>query len=224
VHNPELKGQAKLEAEASDPSYHRDALPITGTSLLAASQNVPARSRTQLQTCVKETWQGTVHPVSKWKQWKATVQSKQPVLLLALPHAEGTGVRISLEISGQKIRSLLIDESFVRCPSKAPPIVFLLGCDVANVASTEAYVRHIAIFRRANAAIILGTLATVLGSDAAEIAAKLVKGLAKTAHSTGQRFGEVLRQTKREAVAESLMVALCLVGFGDADWYLKSRV
>jgi chaperonin GroEL len=224
AHNPELQGQAKVEADVSDPRYDRDTLPITGSSLLASSRNVPARSRTELQTCVQETWQGTVHPVSKWKQWKATVQSKQPVLLLALPHAEGTGTGISLEISGQKIRSLLIDESFVHCPSKAPPIVFLLGCDVANVASTEAYVRHIAIFRRANAAIILCTFATVLGSDAAEIAAKLVKGLAKTAQSTGQRFGEVLRQTKREAVAESLMVALCLVGFGDADWYLKSGV
>jgi len=221
VYNPDLPREARLETDGPERLANRDTLAITGASLLAASQEVPPANRSQLETSIKTTWHGTVHPVSKWDEWKTTVQSQQPVLLLALPHAEGTGAEISLEISGEKILSQLIDETFVRSTAKAPPIVFLLGCDVANVASTEAYISNIAIFRQAQAAIILGTIATVLGKDAAEIAAKLVTRLTKTVKGSKQRFGEVLRQTKREAVAESLMVALCLVGFGDADWYLE---
>jgi hypothetical protein len=149
------------------------------------------------------------------------VQKKKPVLLLALPHADGAGSKISLEISGDVIQSISIDKSYVCCNAKSPPIVLLLGCDIANVASTEAYARNIAIFRQAKAAIVLGTIATVLGADAANVAAKLVTKLANTAKKSNVRFGEILRQTKREAVAESLMMAMCLVAFGDADWYLR---
>jgi hypothetical protein len=170
---------------------------------------------------MQKSWQGTVTTVSKWTDWQAAVRANKPVLLLALPHADGTGRKISLEISGDVIQSIFIDPSYVCSSSTTPPIVLLLGCDVANVASTEAYARNIAIFRQANAAIVLGTVATVLGADAASVAAKLVMKLASTAKNSSVRFGEILRQTKREAVAESVMMAMCLVAFGDADWYLK---
>lgn len=136
---------------------------------------------------------------------------------------DGTGAQISLEINGDVLKSIHIDESYVRPDGdRPPPIAILLGCDTTNVAYGDAYARHIAVFRRANAAIVLGTVATVLGSDAAKMAARLVTHLAQTARSKPGRFGEVLRQAKREAVADSLMIGLCLVAFGDADWQLKS--
>jgi hypothetical protein len=221
VYDPGLARAAWLGTDRGEAVPGRNALSLRGTSLLATSKEVPPSSRIELQKCIKKSWQGKVHPVSKWTDWQATVRSQKPVLLLALPHAAATGTRIKLEISGDEIESLRIDESYVLSNPKTPPIVFLLGCDVANVALTEAYVSNIAIFRDAKAAIVLGTIATVLGKDAAKVAAKLVVRLAKTARSSVQRFGEVLRQTKRDAVAESLMVALCLLGFGDADWYIK---
>jgi len=144
------------------------------------------------------------------------------LLLLALPHAAGTGASISLEISGDVLKSIFIDESYVRGDLRGPPpIVLLLGCDVANVAYTDAYARHIAVFRQAKAALVLGTVATVLGRDAAKVAGALIEQLADAAKKSSDRFGEVLRQAKREAVAASLMTALCLVAFGDADWRLK---
>jgi chaperonin GroEL len=221
VHDPELKKEAEVETDSGDPEAGRDALARQGTSLLAASKQVPSPSQIQLQKSVQKSWQGTVTPVSKWTEWQAAVQANKPVLLLALPHADGTGAKISLEISGDVIQSIFIDRSYVCSNSTTPPIVLLLGCDVANVSSTEAYARNIAIFRQAKAAIVLGTVATVLGADAASVAAKLVTKLASTAKNSTVRFGEILRQTKREAVAESVMMAMCLVAFGDADWYLK---
>jgi chaperonin GroEL len=221
VHDPELEREAELETDGAEPQVGRDVLARQGTSLLAASKQVPTTSHSQLQKSVQKSWQGTVTPVSNWAQWQAAVKANKPVLLLALPHADGTGSKISLEISGDVIQSIFIDRSYVCSNPKTPPIVLLLGCDVANVASTEAYARNIAIFRQAKAAIVLGTVATVLGADAAYVAAKLVTKLANTAKNSSVRFGEILRQTKREAVAESVMMAMCLVAFGDADWYLK---
>ena len=99
--------------------------------------------------------------------------------------------------------------------------MLLLGCDVTNTATPGAYARQIGIFRQAQAALVLGTVATVLGADTAKVAGKLVTRLSDTAKKSTERFGDVLRQVKREAVAESLMVAMCLAAFGDADWYLK---
>jgi chaperonin GroEL len=221
VHDQELETEAEVETDGADPEAGREALARQGTSLLAASKQVPSISKTQLQKSMQKSWQGTVTTVSKWTDWQAAVRANKPVLLLALPHADGTGRKISLEISGDVIQSIFIDPSYVCSSSTTPPIVLLLGCDVANVASTEAYARNIAIFRQANAAIVLGTVATVLGADAASVAAKLVMKLASTAKNSSVRFGEILRQTKREAVAESVMMAMCLVAFGDADWYLK---
>jgi hypothetical protein len=221
VHDPQLAREAKVEGDGAEPQEDSNTLARRGASLLAASKQVPLTSQSQLQKCMQKSWQGTVTAVSKWTQWQATVRENQPVLLLALPHADGTGSKLSLEISGDVIQSIFIDSRYV-CPnSKVPPIVLLLGCDVVNVASTEAYARNIAIFREANAAIVLGTVATVLGADAANIAGKLVTKLSDTAKVSGVRFGEILRRTKREAVAESVMMAMCLVAFGDADWYLK---
>jgi hypothetical protein len=167
-------------------------------------------------------WKGGVSVVHKWTEWQGTVQSTKPVLLLALPHAAGTGSDISLEIDGHTLKGIYINESYVHADPAAPaPIVLLLGCDTANVAMKDAYARHIEIFRQADAALVLATVATVLGADAAKVAALLVQRLASVAAGSSDRFGEVLRQVKREAVADSLMMALCLAAFGDADWKLK---
>jgi hypothetical protein len=49
-----------------------------------------------------------------------------------------------------------------------------------------------------------------------------VKHLVLVVDSNPGRFGTVLLQTKREAVASGLIMALGLVGFGDADWQIKA--
>jgi hypothetical protein len=190
--------------------------------LLATSNELLARSRTRLEKDLKSFWNGEVAVVRKWTEWKEAVHERRPVLVLALPHAEGKNVDISLEISGDVLKSRFINRSYVGADPKMSAIVLLLGCDTTNVADRDAFTRHVAAFRRADAPLVLGTVATVLAADAASLAAKLMKRLAETAKTSPDRFGEVLRQTKREAVAESLMVALCVVAFGDADWRLET--
>jgi hypothetical protein len=213
------------EAEAvvrSEPIEGRDVLPLQGASLIAASKEVPADARGDLEQAMKAVWGGEVVSVKKWEQWVKAVHDKKPVMLLALPHAAGSGAHISLEISGKTLKSAYIDKTYVKAdPADNGPMVILFGCDTANVADTEAYTRHITVFRQADAALVLGTVGTVLGEDAAKVATKIVEQLVATSKNSTDRFGEVLRQVKRDSVADSLMLAMCLVAFGDADWRLK---
>jgi hypothetical protein len=206
----------------SEPIEGRDILPLQGASLFAASKQVPAAARGELEKAIKAIWAGEVVAVKKWEQWVTAVHEKRPVMLLALPHTAGSGAHISLEISGKTLKSAFIDESYVKAgPSDNGPLVILFGCDTANVADTEAYTHHVTVFRQADAALVLGTVGTVLGEDAAKVAAKIVEQLVATSKNSTERFGEVLRQVKRDAVGDSLMLAMCLVAFGDADWRLK---
>ncbi|MGD9536823.1 MAG: hypothetical protein AB7P52_07120 [Alphaproteobacteria bacterium] len=219
VHDPALGEGAKV---LSEPELGRDVLTLKGAGLLAASEQVPKADRASLAKGVGKAW-GKVTTANSWADWKKGVQAAKPVLLVALPHAGGSGAEISLEIGGDVLESLYIDQDYVRPdPERPPPVAILLGCDTANVAYTDAYARHVAVFRQADAALVLGTVATVLGADAAKMAARLVAHLSKAVRGKPGRFGEVLREAKRLAVADSLMIALCLVAFGDADWQIEA--
>jgi hypothetical protein len=143
-------------------------------------------------------------------------------LLLALPHSGGAAPKITLEIGGDVLESTYIDSTYVWVDkTRTPPIAMLLGCDTSAVSDPAAYASHVEAFRGADAALVLGTVATVLGASAAPMAARLVDYLADSANTHVGRFGEVLRAAKRQAVADSEMIALCLVAFGDADWKLQ---
>jgi hypothetical protein len=220
LHVPDLPHPAMVLAE---PVGGRDELPLTGPSLLAASRQVSAASRDELLRAMRDVWGGRVATVGTWAAWQQAVASSSPALLLAMPHAEGHGADISLEIDGDVLQGIFIDRSYVRGSAPEPPVVVLLGCDTANVADADAYTRHIGIFRQAQAALVLGTIATVLAADAARVATQLVRRLGEALERAPDRFGEVLRQVKRDAVAGSLMTALCVVAFGDADWRLRWR-
>ncbi|MEH6415681.1 hypothetical protein [Pseudomonas sp. CGJS7] len=216
-----LVGEAKVLAEPFKGGG-RDELSISGNILLAASNNVAAAERKRLQSKVAKAWKGkgAAKSVDQWEQWVAAVKEQKPVVLLALPHAGGSGSGIFLEIGGDQKKSVYINETYVLAEGAKRPLVILFGCDTLNTGGTESYARHVAVFRRHQAALVLGTIATVLGKDAADVAATLVAKLVDTAQASGASFGEVLRATKRRALIDDQLVALCLVAFGDADWRL----
>jgi hypothetical protein len=219
VHEPT---PGPVAAVLCEPDVGRDTLKLGGSVLLAASKQVSDRDHAKLQEEVRGVWKQTVEHVQTWTAWRQGVERSKPVLIVALPHAEGAGTEISLEISGDVLKGRYLDQSYVLTSPDQPPIALLLGCDTVNVAYTDAYARHIAVFRRAGAALVLGTVATVFGKHAATMAARLVHNLATAVQAKPERFGEVLRHAKREAIANSEMIALCLVAFGDADWKLEA--
>ncbi len=219
IHVPRPGGGSKV---VSEPVAGRDVLSLQGATLLAISEQVPKAAGTTLAKGVTAAWKAGVVPVTKWSDWKKAVRQKNPILLLALPHSGGTGPKITLEIGGDILESTYLDETYVWVDkTRTPPIVVLLGCDTRGVADPTTYASHVEAFRGADAALVLGTVATVLGASAAPMAARLVDYLADSANTGAERFGEILRAAKRKAVAESEMIALCLVAFGDADWKLQ---
>jgi hypothetical protein len=219
IHVPDLAKASKVLA--SEPLEGRDELSLDGSTLLGVSQEVGRKGERALIKQVGKLRGKAVTTAANWQAWVKAVESIRPVLLVALPHTAGSGGDISLEIGGDTCKSRFIDCSYVRADTSSPPVALLLGCDTANTADTASYLHHVGVFRQADAALVVGTVATVLGTTAADMAARLVKHLqAAIKARKSARFGEVLRTAKREAVADSQMIGLCLAAFGDADWRL----
>ena len=138
--------------------------------------------------------------------------------MLAFPHNEGTRQNVRLEIGGALLPTLRLPAEYVRSPDAPPPLVMLLGCDTASTA--EDYANHVRYFRQAGAAVVVSTIATVFGPQAVAVGEKIVKRLVGGEEGKFSRLGELIRDAKREALGESVPMALCVVAFGDADWQL----
>ncbi len=150
------------------------------------------------------------------------MEALRPSLLLLLPHTleHRLARKPALEIgAGQTLISTLIRPEHVRPgPDRPPPVVFLLGCETGSIALP--FEGFVAQFRRQGAAIILSTVATIVGRHAAPIARMLVRAIARWPDRADATFGELMREARREALAGGLPVALCLVAYGDAGWIL----
>ena len=74
----------------------------------------------------------------------------------------------------------------------------------------------------AGAAVVVSTIATVLGAHAVQVGTRIVADLLEQVAATGGQphLGELLRQAKCRALLASQPMALCVVAFGDADWRL----
>ena len=191
---------------------------------MATSKKVEDDDQRKLIGALKKRWtSGGTNIVKKWAKWPDAIKHHKPVLILALPHSSGTKrEEIGLEISGDVLKSRYIDESYVRAEPDRPPLVILLGCDTAKAGDIKAYMSHVAYFRQATAPVILGTFASVEAKDSATCATKLIEHLVSVVGKEPGRFGTVLLDTKRDAVASGLIMALGLAGFGDADWQLTT--
>ncbi len=222
VHDPMLAKAARVTG--IEPIVGRDTLVLSGAGIVAASEQVKAPDQRRLTSALKRGWKsGPISIVKQWAKWPGVIDQAKPVLILTLPHSTGADDRIGLEISGDVLQSRFIIDTYIRAaPDKKPPLVVLLGCDTAGAYDPKAYASHVAYFREASAPVILGTLASVEPKDSANCATLLVKHLVSVIDKKPGRFGTVLLETKREAVASGLIMALGLVGFGDADWQIKA--
>jgi hypothetical protein len=223
IHVPSLKKESKVVRV--DPNVGRDTLDLRGATLAAISKEVPAKKRKALHDAVARYGKrrGKVTAVKTWDEWREAVQTSKPTMLIVLPHVDGVDPDITLEIEGDELEALLIDEGYVRAGPTAAPLTILFGCDTANRANASAWLSPVSVFRQAQSAIVVATIATVFGEDAARVTETLLESMQELLRpEEPQRFGEALLRAKRLAVADSKMVALALVAFGDADWTLTA--
>jgi hypothetical protein len=139
-------------------------------------------------------------------------------LLVLLAHSardDDTGQTV-LEIEQDERRDVSeINRKFIG-PDGSHPIVFLLGCDTA--VPELQYQTFVSRFRQLDAALVVGTVATVAGSHAAGVAAALAQALHDADTSRQPAFGDLLRDVRRRLLADGEVMALSLTSYGDADW------
>ena len=196
----------------------RDRLDLSAGALVGHSQEVKAAEVVDLVRSLGATLGSNVPVVKDWDDWMATVKNRHPALLVAFPHNEGKEEDVLLEIGGKKLFTLDLPRDYVRTSEGSPPVVFLLGCDVAGTA--QDFSSHIRYFRQAGAAVVVSTIATVFGAHAVRVGEAIVARLVQTAEPDKIRIGEAIRDAKRAALLDSVPMALCVVAFGDADWRL----
>ena len=206
----------------SEPTRESDTLYMGGVTVVGSSNNVPENNVTELENLIKQ--HSGVEPklASNWSDWEVQVQEHRPNLLIALPHADGKESSVTLEIGGEAKRTITFRQTHVFPPpveGRQAPLVALIGCDTTGTASE--YGDHVVCFRDRGAGIVIGTIATVFGPHAAKVAGKLVEGLLKSDEGKPVRLGELMRTIRRDSLRDGLLMPLCLVAYGDADWILS---
>lgn len=226
VFNPALgrPGDAEVLVQA-EPAGDRLRLQLDRSALVGYSAELRQEEVGPLIRLLEGRMQGAVREVKDWDEWRAAVGGERPTLLVAFPHNTGDKQDVALEIGGKPFKTLRLPREYVHIDGPYP-LVLLLGCDVASTA--QQYASHIRYFRQAGAAAVVSTIATVFGPHAVKVGEKILDGLLAAAAgldegggAEGSRcLGEVLRAVKRQALLDSLPMALCVVAFGDADWRL----
>jgi hypothetical protein len=215
----------------AEPAGDRVRLQFDRPALVGYSQEVKPREMSPVIRALKARLKGPVQVAKNWNEWKKNITGSRPTLLVVFPHNTGDKQDIALEIGGVEFKTLRLPREYVHVEGPYP-LVMLLGCDVASTA--QQYANHIRYFRQAGAAAVVSTIATVFGPHAVKVGQKLLESLleiheqstkdalAGKVPSPGKEpcLGEAMREAKRQALLESLPMALCIVAFGDADWRL----
>lgn len=216
---PELANSGRELYLQSETCRESDTLHLRGVGVFGASERVLPESLTAFTASLAERTGHAPGQATDWDSWVEMVRDNRPSLLVALAHTDGNGANVSLEIGGKTIKSIQIKKHHIRSNDDDPlPLVALLGCDAAGTA--DDYGHHVAVFRARGAAVVIGTIATVFGDHAAQVAFRLVEGLLSDSEDAPERLGEALRALKRQALLDDLLMPLCLVAYGDADWKL----
>ncbi len=211
-------------AGASAPTADRRRLPAIDSAVFASSNKVPEDERTATWTTIQGQFAKSTL-AHHWDEWYDAVQN-HPRLLIALPHHDEEGLEDFLEIGDEslgldlaRLRRGQIRPEYVNPDGREPgPILLLLGCRT-GAESELGYVQVVREFQKLKTAIVLGTLAQILGRHAAPLARELVTQLAAVDDASAD-FGTLMRRVRRRMLGRGYLLALCLVALGDAEWRL----
>ncbi len=220
-------GPAGTFAVRSDPSAERSSLAPFAGGLFAASERVTKPLAGGVLRAMSTATGKHAEQVTTWSDWAAAVKARRPALLVLLSHTADDAAPVALEIGaeGERRAAAQITDRFVLAgEDSAPPVVLLLGCDTA--VNELGFQTFVAQFREQGAAVVVGTIVSVLGRNAAPVAQTLVRDLATASRSkraAATTFGEVMAASRRKLLARGELTALCLTAYGDADWVLAPR-
>lgn len=225
-HRPQHTGLTSDHELRCEPLGSRTALVRPSAAVMAAS---PIASKaepdtvTKLHAALAEVFPGKAYQAHSWAEWVEHVaRPDRPMLLVLLPHhSQGNHAVELLELMDKDtLESFDVgEEHVVGKPRVTPPhpVVFLLGCETQL--ARVAFESFVARFRNHGAAIVVSTIATVLGRDAGPVAAELARELLTGGKGEGA-FGERLLRARRRLLLQGRVMVLSLTAYGDADWKL----
>jgi hypothetical protein len=206
-------------AVAPEPATSIDTVlhPLTCAVVGAADLVMPGNVKDLVDDVRKRA--GKVRKIDSWNRLEKDVLLQPAPSLIALVAHQGIGAHgkpvlvlgKTSEISADVVR----DEHLRPSPSATPPVALVLGCDT-GIADVD-FQSFVAAFKHHGAAVVVGTLATVLGMHAAPVSAQLVDRIA-AAGASPTSFGEIMRDVRRKALLDGVPMAMSIVAVGDADW------
>jgi DNA-binding transcriptional ArsR family regulator len=209
-------------AVRSHPTAERGSLEPPRAVLFAASSKVDDVRKGQIAGVRRalEKFADDAAYTETWDGWVEAVGSKNPSLLVLLSHTAEEQFQAALEVgAGDLCLISQIDGPYLRTSTDRSPIVLLLGCETA--VSDFGLQTFVAKFQDLGAALVVGTVASVLGQRAAPVARTIATDFAAAAkRQTPISVGDLLLATRRKLLAKGELTALCLTAFGDANWQL----
>jgi hypothetical protein len=204
----------------SHPSAERMSLRPPSVALFAASNHVDDVKKGQIGSVLKtlERIADTTTYAETWDGWVEDIGRNSPTLLVLLSHTTESQRNAALEI-GEEEHCLLaqLNADYVSGSSGDRPVVLLLGCETA--VTDFGLQTFVAKFQDLGAALVVGTIASVLGQRAAPVARAIATELASASRRRRPiATGELLLTIRRKLLAKGELTALCLTAFGDADW------
>jgi hypothetical protein len=202
------------------PTTERTSLGPPRVALFAASSRVDEVKKGQIGGVLKtlERIADTATYAETWDGWVEDVGRNSPTLLVLLSHTKEMQNSAALEI-GEDQPCLLsqLNADYIKGSSGDCPVVLLLGCETA--VTDFGLQTFVSKFQDLGAALVVGTIASVLGQRAAPVARAIATEIA--AASKRRRpiaTGDLLLAIRRKLLAKGELTALCLTAFGDADW------
>ena len=160
--------------------------------------------------------------VDLWAKWPEAVARTKPATLALLVHQEKDALGTpQIEIGAPPMLSSddLQDEHVHPPGTGAPPVVLLIGCETGR--ATLSYENFALRFQWRGAAIVVSTIASVLGRQAAPMTAEILEAI--RAVDTPTSFAVVMRDLRRRLLAKGTPMVLSLIADGDADWDIVGR-
>jgi len=208
-----------------EPSVRRSTLEVLRGGLVAGTQKVDKTVPDGLQAICDAITEGTATPllpVPDWAAWVVQIDATAPSLLVLIVHTEPTPEDAKIprmEIGTESwLESAGIREGHVRKSGAGEPLVLLLGCETGN--SDRDFANFIGRLRNRGAAIVVASGAKLHTLHAVPAAKAFVVALRNALARGDASFGEVMRDVRRELLANGMPMVLALTAYGDADWRL----
>jgi hypothetical protein len=205
----------------AEPNADRPNLPPIRSALFAWSDvldNIVPETSAEVLKSLSQATGKQARGVKTWLDWAEKIDKEQPGLLVLLSHTVDDALEIGPENSGEIATLAQINSRFVKKLPQDAPIVFLLGCTTGVADNT--LVSFVGRFRDQGAALVVGTITPVLGERSAAVVKAVVAKLAQK-KAQPARFGELMRDARRELLSRGELTALCATSFGDASWLIS---